>query len=281
MSASSSPAVPRACIIGHPVSHSRSPKLHGHWLKTLGLPGAYGMEDVAPAEAPAFFRSLRQHGYVGANVTVPHKMTAMAAVDRIEPEALAVGAVNTLWHEGDVLVGGNTDIHGFIASLDEGAPGWDAGRRRAVVLGAGGAARAVVYGLLRRGCTVALVNRTVPAAEAVAVHFSHGVSAHGWPALPALLENCDLLVNTTSLGMAGKPPLPVALDPLPPDAVVCDAVYVPLETPLLAGARRRGNRAVDGLGMLLHQAVPGFARWFGVTPVVTPALRALIEADLA
>ncbi len=266
--------------MGHPVRHSRSPKLHGHWLRVLGIAGEYTLADVRPDDVAAFIRALGANGYAGGNVTVPHKVAALGAVDRVEPEAAAIGALNTLWFEDGQLVGGNTDVYGFLASLDQDAPGWDARHGRAVVLGAGGAARAIVYGLLRRGFSVTIVNRTVEKAEALAGYFGRGTMAAGWSALPALLPGCDLLINTTSLGMTGSPPLPIALDGLPRDATVFDAVYVPLETPLLAAARARGNRAVDGLGMLLHQGVPGFERWFGVRPAVTPELRALIEADL-
>jgi shikimate dehydrogenase len=277
---SSSATVTHACIIGHPVRHSRSPKLHGHWLETLSIPGDYGFADVAPEDVEGFIRGLRASGYAGANVTVPHKLAALRAADRVEPEAAAIGAVNTLWYEGDVLVGGNTDVYGFLASLDQDAPGWDTGKR-AIVLGAGGAARAIVYGLIGRGFAVVVVNRTLARAQELAAYFGTGVTAAGFDVLPALLPSCDLLVNSTSLGRTGSAPLPVILDGLPREAVVFDAVYVPLETPLLAEARARGNRVVDGLGMLLHQAVPGFAHWFGVRPMVTPQLRALIEADLA
>ncbi len=280
MSDQSSNPAPKACIIGHPVKHSRSPKLHGHWLETLKLPGSYGMQDVSPERIAAFLGNLRGEGFVGANVTVPHKLAALEAVKHADKAARATGAANTLWYEGDDLCGANTDVHGFVASLDESASGWDANPGLAVVLGAGGASRAIIYGLLQRGFDIAVVNRTVSAAEAVAAHFGKRVRSSGFETLPRLLLEAAFLVNTTALGMIGKPPLEITLDGLPRDAVVCDAVYVPLETDLLRQARARGNRGVDGLGMLLHQAVPGFARWFGVTPTVTPELRRLIEADI-
>ncbi len=270
-------AIPRAFVLGHPVGHSRSPMLHGHWLRTLGLPGEYDLQDVAPDALAGFFAGLRDRGYVGGNVTVPHKVAVMDHVARLDDAAQAIGAVNTLWTEAGAWVGGNTDAAGFLANLDEGAPGWDAART-AVVLGAGGAARAVVYALLSRGLRVALVNRSRAAADAIVAWF--GVVAHDWAAVPDLLAGAGLLVNTTALGMLGKPPLAIDLSPLPAAAVVHDIVYVPLQTALLADARRRGLRAVDGLGMLLHQAAPGFAHWFGATPQVTPALRALIAADI-
>jgi shikimate dehydrogenase len=208
----------------------------------------------------------------------------LARVD--DPVAQALKAVNTLWLEDGVLKGANTDVAGFLANLDQAAPGWDgnaAGERlgRAVVLGAGGAARAVLYGLLQRGVgEILLANRTLERAEALASHFGPKIRVVSWDDTGAALKGAGLLVNTTSLGMNGQPPLDIDLSPLPASALVTDIVYVPLETPLLASARRRGLRTVDGLGMLLHQAVPGFERWFGVRPVVSEPLRALIVADI-
>jgi shikimate dehydrogenase len=273
-------AIPKACVMGHPVAHSRSPMLHRHWLKTLGIAGAYEAADVTEQEFPAFLRDLRTHGYVGGNITVPHKEAAFRTVVQRDEAAQAIGAVNTVWHEGDRLVGGNTDAYGFIAHLDASCPHWDNSVEQAVVLGAGGAARAIVYALLDRGIAVALANRTIERARALAGHFAMRASAHTLEQLPHLLPGADLLVNATSLGMAGKPRLGIDLARLKGEAIVYDIVYVPLETELLRAARRQGHRTVDGLGMLLHQAVPGFARWFGVTPAVTPELRALIEADI-
>jgi shikimate dehydrogenase len=254
--------------------------VHGYWLRTLGLAGDYGLAEVAPAALDGFVAAMRDAGYVGANVTVPHKQSVFRLVARCDAAARAVGAVNTLWFEGDDLVGGNTDVAGFMDNLDDRAPGWADGAAHATVLGAGGAARAAVYGLLARGLDVAVVNRTRATADALAAHFGGHVRAHGPGELPALLGRTDLLVNTTSLGMMGKGPLDIDLAPLKRSAVVHDVVYVPLETPLLVEARRRGHRVVDGLGMLLQQAVPGFARWFGVTPVVSEELRALVSADI-
>ena len=272
---------PRAFVIGHPVAHSRSPRLHHFWLRDYGLAGRYEKIDVAPDDLPAFVAGLRAAGFAGGNVTVPHKTAIMALVDEVDAAARAIGAVNTLWFDGARLTGGNTDAIGFVASLDDEAPDWDRGGRHAVVLGAGGAARAVVHGLLGRGFEVSIANRTKEAAEAIAARHDRDVRAFGWDDIPRLLIGADLLVNTTSLGMVGKPPLVVDLGPLPPAAIVADLVYVPLETALLRTARQRGHRAIGGLGMLLHQGAPGFARWFGRTPVVTPALRAAIEADIA
>ncbi|MBL8383424.1 MAG: shikimate dehydrogenase [Burkholderiales bacterium] len=270
----------RACVMGHPVAHSRSPLIHGYWLEQLGIAGAYDRMDLTPEAFPAFIAGFGRNGYVGGNVTVPHKEAAFRGVARRDAAAEAVGAVNTIWLEDGVLVGGNSDVHGFLANLDEAAPGWDVPGARVVVLGAGGSARAITYAFRTRGVDVALVNRTAARAQELAARFAPGVRAHAWAELPALLGAADVLVNCTSCGMTGKPPLEVDLAPLKGSAVVYDIVYVPLETPLLAQARRRGHRTVDGLGMLLHQAGYGFEKWFGARTRVTPELRALIEADL-
>ncbi len=271
---------PRAFVIGHPIAHSRSPLIHGFWLAQHGLAGAYEKVDVAPEALPGFLASLREEGYRGGNVTVPHKTAILPLVSEVDADARAIGAANTLWFDGDRLIAGNTDAAGFLGSLDAEAPGWDRGAGRAVVLGAGGAARAVVYALLARGFAIDLVNRTPDKGEALARDFGAAIMAHGPGETGRLLGEADLLVNTTSLGMAGQPPLDIDLGRLERDALVCDIVYVPLETELLRGARQHGHRAVGGLGMLLHQAVPGFERWFGVRPSVTPELRALIETDI-
>ncbi len=272
---------PRACLMGHPVAHSRSPMIHGYWLKTLGIAGAYELKDLAPEAFPGFVTRLAEHGYVGGNVTVPHKEAAYRLVDERDAAAEAVGAVNTMWLESGRLRGGNSDTHGFVANLDDRAPGWDVRGGTAVVLGAGGAARSAAYALLQRGLRVALANRTQQRAEELAAHYGPPVeAAHGYEALPRLLPEADLLVNCTSLGMVGKPALEIDLGPLKPSAVVYDIVYVPLETALLVAARKRGHRTVDGLGMLLQQAGFGFQRWFGAAPQVTAELRAMVEADI-
>jgi len=270
----------RACVMGHPVAHSRSPMIHNYWLKALGIPGSYELKDLTPEEFPGFVANLAGNGYVGGNVTVPHKEAAFRAVAARDAAAEAVGAVNTLWLENGRLMGGNSDTHGFIANLDDRAPGWAVPGCRAVVLGAGGAGRSAVYALRQRGVEVHLVNRTRSRAEELARRFAPGVHAHGFDELPRLLPHADLLVNCTSLGLAGKAPLEVDLAPLKPRAVVYDVIYVPLETGLLAAARKRGHRTVDGLGMLLQQAGFGFRKWFGGDPRVTSELRTLIEADI-
>lgn len=276
----SSRPIPRACLMGHPVAHSRSPMIHGHWLATLGIAGGYDLRDLTPAAFEEFLIRLPDHGYVGGNVTVPHKETAFALVARADAAAAAIRAVNTVWLEDGELVGGNSDAHGFIASLDEQVPAWNAAGGRAVVLGAGGAARAATYALVHRGVEVALANRTPERAQSAAKHFGPMASAFGLDAIARLLPTADLLVNCTALGMVGQPRLEIDIEPLKPEAVVCDVVYAPLETELLAAARRRGHRTVDGLEMLLHQAGFGFQKWFGVAPKVTPELRALVEADI-
>lgn len=279
MTGPAEPRVRKACVMGHRVAYSRSPMIHGHWLRTLGLKGAYELVDIAPEAFPGFFRDLADRGYVGGNVTTPHKDAAFRLVDHREGPAEAIGAVNTVWYEGARLIGGNTDWVGFLANLDEFAPGWDA-RGPAVVIGAGGAARAVAYGLLDRGLEVAVVNRTPEKAHALVQHFGGNVTAHALRAIGGLLPQARLLVNASALGATGQPSLDIDLEPLRPEAVVCDINYVPLKTPLLRAAERRGHRVADGLGMLMHQAVPGFARWFGSIPRVTPELRALLEADI-
>ncbi len=266
--------------MGHPVAHSRSPMIHNHWLNALGIRGRYELMDLTPEQFPGFIAGFGSNGFVGGNVTVPHKEAAFAAAARRDAAAEAIGAVNTLWLENGVLVGGNSDAHGFIANLDETAPGWDVADARALILGAGGSARAAAYALSNRGIAVALVNRTRSRADDMAAHFGTLVSGHDQKDLPGLLATADVLVNCTSCGMVGKPPLEIDLLPLKKSAVVYDVVYVPLETELLAQARRRGHRTVDGLGMLLQQAGYGFRKWFGANTTVTPELRALVEADI-
>ncbi|PBC05655.1 shikimate dehydrogenase [Mesorhizobium sp. WSM3860] len=270
----------QAFVTGHPIAHSRSPKIHGHWLEIYGIDGSYQAIDVRPQHFAAFLRSLDENGYRGGNVTIPHKEAAFALVERRDEAAEAIGAVNTLWLEDGVLWGGNTDGLGFAGNLDEHAPGW-AANGPAVVLGAGGASRAVIHALKDRGIKdIRIVNRTLARAEELADRFGAGVSAHGAGAIGELLSDAGLLINTTALGMHGNEAL--AADPagLPGHAIVTDIVYVPLETPLLAAASARGLKTVDGLGMLLHQAVPGFERWFGKRPEVTLQLRRMIVADI-
>jgi shikimate dehydrogenase len=268
-----------ACLIGWPAAHSRSPLIHHYWLRTLEIEGGYNIEAVPPEGFAEFVLHLSTHGFVGANVTLPHKERALA-LSRPDARARAVGAANTLWYEGGELRSTNTDIEGFINNLDACAPGWD-GLEEALVLGAGGSSRAVVFGLVERGIKrVHLANRTIDRARALADQFGANVHPVAWDVIEYLLPRAGLLVNTTSLGMHGQPALELDASLLPSHAIVADLVYVPLETPLLTSARARGLRTADGLGMLLHQAVRGFELWFGRRPEVTPPLRALVEADL-
>ncbi|MFG1393576.1 shikimate dehydrogenase [Xanthobacter agilis] len=272
----------RACVTGSPIAHSRSPLLHGYWLQHYGIDGEYGREEVPPAEAAAFYRSLAARGYVGCNVTLPNKEIAFSVLDEADDSAAALGAANTLWLADGRLHGANTDGYGFLANLDAGAPGWDSRREVAVVLGAGGASRAVVHALAGRGFTrIVLANRTLSRAEAVAAPYGRKVQPLPLGDVSKVLGAADVLVNCTSLGMKGSEPLDFDLSPVLAEAVVTDIVYVPLLTPFLKAAQARGLRTVDGLGMLLHQGVPGFERWFGVRPEVTAGLRERVVADLS
>jgi shikimate dehydrogenase len=270
----------RAFVCGHPIKHSRSPMIHGYWLRQLGISGSYEAIDVAPKDFADFVGTLRENGFAGGNVTIPHKGAAFAAAARRNEAAEQIGAVNTLWFEDGHLIGGNTDAEGFAANLDAFEPSW-VKAQVALVLGAGGAARAVIHALRQRGIRdIRVVNRTVARAVELADRFGAGVTAHGMDEVRELALDAGLVVNTTALGMDGDTQLPVSPELLPDHAIVTDIVYVPLETPLLAAARQRGLKTVDGLGMLLHQAVPGFERWFGQRPEVTPELRRLIIADM-
>ena len=269
-----------ACIIGWPVEHSRSPLIHNYWLKTYGIAGEYRREAVPPDEFEAFVQSLDARDYVGANVTVPHKEKALA-FSLPDERAKAVGAANTLWIAGGFLHATNTDVEGFLNNLDACAPQWDRDLSNVVVLGAGGAAHAVVYALLTRSVEhITVVNRTPQRAEVLRGRFLDRLQVAPWEQLNDLLGEAALFVNTTTLGMAGQPELEVDVGRLPSHAIVADLVYVPLVTPLIKAAKAKGLRTADGLGMLLHQAVRGFELWFGKKPEVTAELRALAEADL-
>lgn len=269
-----------ACVIGWPVEHSRSPLIHNYWLKQHGIAGEYRREAVRPEAFADFVARLSERGYVGANITLPHKEAALRLAEPDE-RAKAIGAANTLWREGNRLSSTNTDVEGFLDNLDTSAPQWDKGLREVLVLGAGGAARAVVHGLIGRGVkNVHVANRSFARAQALRERFGAAVHPARWEEIGGRLSTSGLLVNATSLGMTGHPPLDIRIGDLPANAVVADIVYVPLVTRLLATARERGLRTADGLGMLLHQAVGGFALWFGVKPQVTAELRALLEADL-
>lgn len=266
-----------AGVMGWPVAHSLSPRLHGYWLERHRIDGAYVPLAVPPEKFTVALRTLPALGFAGTNVTVPHKEAALAAVDRVEPLAKRIGAVNTVMIDADgALEGRNTDAFGFVANLDEGAPGWRKTAGPAVVLGAGGAARAVVAALVDLGIAVRLINRTTERAHVLAEAIGGNIDIVPWSRRADALDGAGLLVNTTTLGMIGKPALDLALDPLPKTATVNDIVYAPLRTELLQATAARGNRTVDGLGMLMHQARPGFAAWFGVEPEVTAELRAFV-----
>ncbi|MCI5095658.1 MAG: shikimate dehydrogenase [Rhodobacteraceae bacterium] len=268
--------IPLAGVIGHPVAHSRSPRLHRHWLNTYGLPGFYVPMDVATQDLETVLRSLPKAGFVGVNVTIPHKEAVMNIADQITDRATLIGAANTLiFREDGKIHADNTDGYGFITNLQDGAPDWKADAGPAVVLGAGGAARAVVASLLDAGVPeILLTNRTRNRAEALKEEFGKKIKVVEWVQAGNILEGAGLVVNTTSLGMVGKPELRVPLDGLEAHTVVTDLIYAPLKTGLLQAAEDAGCTTVDGLGMLLHQAVPGFERWFGQRPEVDNATRA-------
>lgn len=271
----------KAFVIGHPIAHSRSPLIHGTWLKEHDIDGSYEAIDVAPADLPAFFERLRSGEFAGGNVTIPHKEAVFALCDSVDDLARMIGAVNTLVVRDGKVHGTNTDYLGFLGNLDANAPTWSDGPNDALIIGAGGAARAVLVALRRRnGGKVHVLNRTLANAQALVEEIDGPFSAHGFEDFAALAPRVGLVVNTSSIGMHGTKFDWLDMSLLPRTALVTDIVYTPLETPLLAEARAHGLRTVDGLGMLLHQAVPGFAAWFGTTPSVTPQLRALVEATL-
>jgi shikimate dehydrogenase len=269
-------AIPLAGVIGSPISHSRSPQVHGHWLKSLGIRGFYIPMEVAENDLEDALRSLPKLGFVGVNVTVPYKERVLRLADHVSDRATIIGAANTLSFRNDGTIhADNTDGYGFIENLRQGAPGWDVTAGPAAVLGAGGAARAVVVALRDAGAPEILIsNRTRLRAEALQQEFGRKLRVVDWVQAGNILEHAATVVNTTSLGMVGKPALRVPLDGLQKGALVTDLVYAPLKTRLLEVAEAMGCVTVDGLGMLLHQAVPGFERWFGARPEVDAATRA-------
>ncbi|MGL4394922.1 MAG: shikimate dehydrogenase [Hyphomicrobium sp.] len=271
----------KACVIGWPIAHSRSPLIHGHWLKTYGINGLYTREAVESRALPAFLASLAARGFAGCNVTVPHKEAAFAIAKIKDESALAVGAANTIWLEDGRIACANTDTYGFMTHLTVSAPQWTAARGPAAILGAGGAARAIVYGLLNHGVPeVRVFNRSMARAATLADHFGSRVVAMEWSTREAMSREASVVVNTTTLGMKGEGDPAIDFSGHDPACVVADIVYVPLETAFLRAARTAGLATVDGLGMLLHQAVPGFARWFGIRPAVTDELRAVLVRDI-
>jgi shikimate dehydrogenase len=272
--------VTKAFVLGHPINHSRSPLIHNYWINAFGLNGSYEAIDVAPGTLPEFFKRVRSGEFVGGNITVPLKEEAIVAVDCLTDTAKSIGAVNTVHMEKGKLWGDNTDAYGFSANLANSAPDWR-NAQSALVIGAGGAARAIVKSLIDAGLAeITILNRTVVRADELAVQFGVGVISGALADFTKYAPTADLIVNTSSLGMAGKGEMQFDFSTAKATALVTDIVYVPLETNFLKSAHLARLKTVDGLGMLLHQAVPGFERWFGVRPEVTPELRALIEADL-
>ena len=271
----------KAFVIGHPIAHSRSPLIHGTWLAEHKIDGTYEAIDVAPADLPAFFERLRSGEFAGGNVTIPHKEAVFALCDEVDPLARTIGAVNTLVARDGKIFGTNTDYLGFLGNLDAEAPGWSDGPNDAIIIGAGGAARAILVALRRRnGGKVHVLNRTVANAQALVEEIDGPFEAHGFEDFAALAGQTGLVVNTSSIGMHGTRFDWLDMSLLPKNSLVTDIVYTPLVTPLLEDAAAHGLQTVDGLGMLLHQAAPGFAAWFGVEPKVTPELRARVEATL-
>ena len=269
--------LPLAGVLGYPAAHSLSPRLHGHWLQRHGLRGHYVPLQVHPDHLEQALRALPLMGFAGCNVTLPHKHAALALADDVSPLARRIGAANTLTFTAQGIEADNTDAYGFTRNIQASHPEW--APRTVALIGAGGAVRAVIVALLDLGAQqIRLSNRTRARAEELSADFGPAVRVVDWDQRSDMLDGCDTLVNGSSLGMTGQPALELDLSPLPPDAIVNDLVYSPLETGLLAAARARGNPVVDGLGMLLHQAAPGFARWFGVTPQVDDALRAAVLA---
>ena len=282
-----------AHVIGHPIGHSRSPIIHGYWLATYGISGSYTARDVAPgADLERFFGDMRAGASVGCNVTIPHKMDVASLVDEVLPEARALGSINTVWREDDRLIATSTDGLGYLAHLNRSAPQWRDGDGPVYIIGAGGAARAIINALINDGCErFSITNRTAErtneliaavnaSARSVGLSSRLEVTAQDWGARDAAVSDAALIINTTALGMTGQPALDLDLASAADHCVVSDIVYAPLETPLLLAARQRDLKTVDGLGMLLHQAVPGFEKWFGVRPDVTNALRDRVLADL-
>jgi shikimate dehydrogenase len=267
--------IPLAGVIGSPIAHSRSPRLHRHWLRTYGVQGYYVPMDVAQVDLPQVIRTLPRMGFVGVNVTIPHKETVLNLSDLVTDRAALIGAANTLIFRDDGKIhADNTDGYGFLSNVRQGAPGWDPKAGPAAVLGAGGAARAVLIALMDAGVTeIRLANRSRPRADALRSEFGPRIVVHDWVKAGSMLDGATTVVNATSLGMEGKPQLKVPLDALDPGAVVTDLVYTPLRTAFLEEAESIGCQTVDGLGMLLHQAAPGFERWFGVRPTVDEATR--------
>lgn len=274
---------PKAFICGHPIKHSRSPMVHGYWLKQYNIAGSYKKQDLSPVAFEEFIPLAQENGFVGGNVTIPHKEAAFRLVDKLDDVATKIGAVNTIWIEDNTLIGSNSDAYGFVANLDQNAAGWDndAKNKTALIFGAGGASRAVLFSLVQRGISkIYLANRTIEKAENLAKEFGSSIMPITIGEVEEALKEVDIFVNSTSLGMNTQDTYPFDITKLKETALVTDLVYTPLETVLLKTAKEAGLTSVDGLGMLLHQAVPGFEKWFGIRPKVTAQLRQYIVDDL-
>lgn len=278
---------PKAFVTGYPIHHSRSPQIHRYWLDLYKIAGSYEPVETTPQDFPLFIHSLKERGFSGGNVTLPHKGQAYALAEKCDEVASHIGAVNTLWFEDGILHGSNTDAYGFACNLDDFAPDWE--KETALVIGAGGASRAVLFALKERGYQqIILVNRTRARADDVAHHFGKGIVVADWQSVNDHIGRAELIINTTSLGMESHSQGQNDNNPEPvinfaaanPDVVVTDIVYIPLMTPFLKQAQKAGLKTVDGIGMLLHQAVPGFERWFGIKPQVTGALRSQILTSM-
>ena len=271
----------KAGVIGWPIHHSRSPIIHNYWLKEQSINGRYETIAVSPDEADSFFKNFKTSGLAGFNITLPHKEAVVPHLDHIDEAATAIGAVNTVWLEDDKMFGSNSDWIGFCDNLDHLAADWDQRNEHALILGAGGAARGVIFALMKRGFkNITVANRTLSRAEELADHFGATVAAIELHQAEQVIESSTLIINTTSLGMDKNPPLPLTLEGIRPDCLVTDIVYTPLETPLIKLAKSKGNQTVDGLGMLLHQAKMGSKLWFGGEPIVTDELRAIVMEDM-
>lgn len=271
----------KSCIIGYPARHSRSPLIHNYWINKYGIDGIYEINEIMPLDIELYLESFKEKCYAGANITIPYKELVFNISDIKSNSALRIGAANTIWVDRGLLYCDNTDVDGFLNSLDNEAPSWDENLSKCIVLGAGGAARAVIFGLLARGAReVVIVNRSIAKARAIASAFQGNIRCCEWDRLDDEIVQANFIVNTTSLGMKGQPSLDLNLQNVAATAVVCDIVYVPLETEFIIKARSTGLRAVGGLGMLLHQAAPSFEKWFHIRPEITPELRQIIEADV-
>ena len=271
----------KAFVIGWPIAHSRSPLIHGYWLKKYASSGQYEKRPVKPEELPKFIQLIREGIFAGCNVTVPHKEAALKLADKVDETARAIGAVNTLWEQDGKVHATNTDAHGFMANLEAAFPDWLSTAGVPTIVGAGGSARAVIHALRGKGLKrIRMTNRNRARAEELAAHFGAGMEVIDWTDRAAALQDCGLLVNCTTAGMSGQPQLDLPLDRLAKGSIVYDLVYVPLKTPLLAEAEARGMRTLGGLGMLLHQAGVGFEHWFGRKPEVTDELYRLVAADI-